>query len=100
MNKIIAEKIDMLYALCRRYHIKSLYLFGSANTDDFNENSDIDLLVTFDHVDLFHYFENYMGLKDALEKLFNRTVDLLEEKTIRNPIFRRSIDRNKKLIYG
>jgi predicted nucleotidyltransferase len=46
------------------------------------------------------YADNYFDLKFSLEDLFSRPVDLLEEKAIRNPVLRRSIDRNKKLIYG
>jgi predicted nucleotidyltransferase len=49
---------------------------------------------------LENYFDNYIGLKNGLEKIFNRSVDLVEEKTVKNPVLRRSIDRNKKLIYG
>jgi predicted nucleotidyltransferase len=41
-----------------------------------------------------------MELKEKLECLLKRPVDILEEQTIQNPVLRRSIDRNKKLIYG
>jgi predicted nucleotidyltransferase len=68
-------------------------------TDKFNDNSDIDLLVQFDKVDILEYFDNYMDFKEKLENLFGRTVDLLENQAIRNPIFRNVVDRNKKLVY-
>ena len=100
MNKIVKTKLPELINLCQQYKITSLYLFGSANTEQFNNDSDIDLLVTFGDIDLFDYFDNFMELKEDLEKIFGRKIDLIEEKTVRNPVLRRSIDRNKTLIYG
>ena len=100
MNKIIKSKLPELINLCQQHKIVSLYLFGSVNTEQFNNDSDIDFLITFGKVELFDYFDNYMDLKENLEKVFRRKVDLIEEKTIKNPVLRRSIDRNKTLIYG
>jgi predicted nucleotidyltransferase len=77
-----------------------MYVFGSALTGQFSPGSDIDLLVNFGQVNLPDYFDNYIEFKDALERLFKRPVDLVEEKTVKNPVLRRSIERNKKLIYG
>lgn len=45
------------------------------------------------------YFDNYMDLKERLENLFNRPVDLVQNQAIKNPIFRREVDREKHLIY-
>jgi len=100
MHKIIKAKLPELINLCEQRKITSLYLFGSANTEQFDENSDIDLLVTFGEVELFDYFDNFMELKEDLETIFGRKIDLVEEKTVKNPVLRRSIDRNKTLIYG
>jgi uncharacterized protein len=68
-------------------------------SDEFNESSDIDILIQFDHVELDEYFDNYMDFKDELEKLLGRPIDIVENQAIRNPIFRRIVDRDKKLIY-
>jgi predicted nucleotidyltransferase len=86
--------------LCVRYHVDSLYSFGSINTDRFSPSSDVDLLVQFINVDLNSYFDNYMSLKEKLEELFNRPVDLVENQAIRNPIFRKVVDRDKVKIYA
>ena len=75
-------------------------LFGSILTRKFSSDSDVDILVNFEHVDLFQYFDNYMELKEELEHLLGRPVDLLEEQTVNNPVLKCSINRNKKLIYG
>ena len=100
MNIIIKTKLPELLDICQQHKIVSLYLFGSANTEQFDNESDIDLLVTFGEVDLFNYFDNYIELKENLERIFDRKIDLIEEKTVKNPVLRRSIDRNKTLIYG
>ncbi|GHT20217.1 nucleotidyltransferase [Bacteroidia bacterium] len=97
---IVEKNIATVSELCKQHNVDNLYLFGSALTERFSPSSDIDFLVNFGQVSLPHYFDNYMGLKEELEQLFNRPVDLVEEKAVKNPILRRSIERNKKLIYG
>ena len=76
-----------------------LYIFGSALTDRFTDDSDIDFLVEFENVDIQDYFDNYMDFKEKLEALLNRQIDLVENQAIRNPIFRMVIDRDKRLVY-
>ena len=97
---IVEQNISGVYDLCKQHNVKNMYLFGSILTKKFTSNSDVDFLVCFDNVDLPQYFNNYMDFKEKLERLLNRPVDLLEEQTLNNPVLRRSIERNKKLIYG
>ena len=97
---IVEQNISSVLELCRLHQVKNMYLYGSILTENFSSDSDVDFLVNFDNVDLFQYFNNYMEFKEKLENLLNRPVDLLEEQTVKNPVLRRSIDRNKKLIYG
>lgn len=80
--------------------MENLYLFGSALRQDFNEHSDIDFVVKFSPVNPPQYFENYLSLKENLEALFGRKVDLVEEQTLKNPVLRRNIERSKEQIYG
>jgi hypothetical protein len=68
-------------------------------TDRFNDESDIDFLVEFSTIDIQEYFNNYMDFKEKIEALLKRPVDLVENQAIRNPIFRRVIDRDKRLVY-
>ena len=98
MNLIELNK-DKLNELCDTHKVKELYLFGSVLTDKFNETSDIDMLIQFNQVDLLEYFDNYMDLKESLEQLFLRPIDLIENQAIRNPIFRKVIEREKQLVY-
>jgi len=90
---------EKLTELCEQYRVKELYLFGSILTDKFNDLSDIDMLIQFSQIDVSEYFDNYMDLKEALEKLFQRDVDLVENQAIKNPIFRQVIEREKKMVY-
>ena len=96
---IVEENINELTYLCNRHKVRELYVFGSLLTDKFNDSSDIDLLVQFDEIDILEYFDNYMDFKENLETLLGRQVDLLENQAIHNPIFRKVVDRNKKLVY-
>ena len=86
--------------MCKIHKVKHLFVFGSVLTKKFNKQSDVDLIVDFEDVDLYRYADNYFDLKTALEQLFHRDVDLLEEKAIKNPYLRQSIDTTKQLIYG
>ena len=98
--KLIENDIQKIVALCKKYKVGKLFVFGSILTSRFNDDSDVDLVVDFDKVTLEEYADNYFDFKYALEKLFGRDVDLLEDKAIRNPILRRNIDNSKQLIYG
>jgi predicted nucleotidyltransferase len=91
---------SLIEEFCRLHNVRSLYAFGSVLTIDFKDSSDIDLLVSFDKVNPADYFDNYISLKDSLEKALHRKIDLLEEQALKNPVLIRSINKNKKLLYG
>jgi len=91
--------MDKIRKLCEQHYVSQLSVFGSILTDKFTKNSDIDLLVDFSNIDLQNYADNYFSLKQALEKIFRRQVDLLEDKAIRNPYLRQSIEASKRLLY-
>lgn len=97
---LIERNIGKLKKLCVKYNVSHLYIFGSATSGKFGEDSDIDFLVTFGTLELNKYADNYFDFKFSLEDLFNRKIDLLEEKAIKNPFLKESIDSSKKLIYG
>ncbi|HSV76108.1 MAG TPA: nucleotidyltransferase domain-containing protein [Bacteroidales bacterium] len=93
------KNIAAINTLCEKYRVKALYLFGSVVTDKFNKSSDIDVLIQFGDIALEEYFDNYLDFKEEMEKLLGRPVDIVENQAIRNPIFRRVVDRDKLLIY-
>ena len=90
----------MLNALCEKHKVDKLFVFGSVLTDKFNADSDVDFVVNFEGIDVSDYADNYFDFKNSLQALFNRPVDLGEDKSIQNPVFRRVIDRTKQLVYG
>lgn len=100
--KLIDFNIRRIFELCKIYKVKSLYVFGSILTPNFNSESDVDLLVRFkkDAIPLEKYADNYFDLQFALEDLFNRKVDLVCDDAIKNPYFREEVDSKKQLIYG
>ena len=97
---LIERNIDRIRDLCIKHKVSKLFVFGSVVTDRLKKGSDIDFVVNFQKIDLYDYADNYFDLKYSLEDLFRRNVDLLEEKAIKNPYLRQSIDSSKQLIYG
>jgi len=101
MNRIVTDKIPQLVELCKKYRVETMYLFGSAATNAFNENSDMDFLVSFrNDVTLEEYADNYFDLMFEMEDIFGRKIDLVTEKTLSNPFFIRSVEQTKQLIYA
>jgi predicted nucleotidyltransferase len=86
--------------LCFQHKVRRLYAFGSVLTDRFRHDSDVDLLVDFEPLDFNQYADNYFNLKFALEDTLHRPVDLLEEKALKNPYFKKAIQSQLRLIYG
>lgn len=99
---IIQSNIQRIFDLCKKHKVKSLAVFGSILTDKFNDRSDVDLLVDFDTTDheKWDYVTNYFNFRDALERLFNRKVDLIEAGGLRNKYFIANVNRTKQIIYG
>lgn len=85
--------------VCRRLPVKRLGLFGSALSDNFSQSSDVDVLVIFDSDENIDLFDKYFELKEQLQEIFKREVDLLVDKKFRNPVLRESIDRTRTIIY-
>jgi uncharacterized protein len=85
--------------ICRRLPVKRLGLFGSAVRDDFAARSDVDVLVVFDSRPDVDLFDSYFELKEQLEGLFERPVDLTVDKDFRNPVFREAVDKSRVVIY-
>ena len=79
--------------------MKRLGLFGSALTQNFSQSSDVDVLVVFDSREDIDFFEKYFELKEQLEILLKREVDLVVDKKFKNQIFRESVDKTRTVIY-
>jgi predicted nucleotidyltransferase len=100
MNKIIEGKKRAISKLCKKYDVKSLYLFGSVSTGKFKKSSDIDVLVSFKDISVERYTDNYFELHYRLEELFERKIDLVTVNSLANPFFIKSIEETKILLYA
>ena len=96
----VNQNIKEITTLCQTYKVAKLFAFGSVLTDNFTEQSDVDLIVDFNKNQIEDYFNNYFDFKYALEAVFGRKVDLVEEQAIKNPYFKKTVDATKTLIYG
>ena len=100
--KLIEMNIDKIAALCRKYKVARLWVFGSILTPRFNDQSDVDFIVDFDerHIDLLDYADNFFNFIHEMEAVVGRKVDMVVNKSIRNHFFRQEVDETKHLIYG
>lgn len=100
MNLPNARFNELFVGICRRYRVERLYLFGSAADGPFDsERSDSDFLVVLEEQPPGEYADNYLGLAQALEELFGRPIDLVTERSIRNPYFRQTVFNARQLLY-
>lgn len=100
MQRLITDNMDKIKTLCMKHNVKSLFAFGSVCTDKFNDQSDIDLLISFMPMNYGDYADTYFDLAEKFEKLFHRPVDLVTDKSLSNPYFINSVNQTKTLLYG
>lgn len=105
MNKIILSKQQELEHLCKQFHVQALEVFGSVTRNDFDQHpdgiaSDLDFLVEFNQTGLENYADNYFGFLEALQTLFNHSVDLVVTSAVKNPYFLQSIEEDRTFLYA
>ena len=101
MKPIIELKKAELAVLCRRFHVRRLDLFGSATGEDFDPSrSDVDLLVEFAPGGTLRALDQYFNLKEALEALLDREVDLVVASAVKNPYIWKSIEESRETLYA
>jgi predicted nucleotidyltransferase len=101
MDNVIEQRRNELVELCRRFRARRLDVFGSAARGDFDPaTSDLDFLVTFDDLPPSQYAHAFFELKESLESLFGRPVDLLTEASLENPYFRERVYAERKPVYA
>ncbi len=99
MSTPFDQSVDDLAELCETFGVERLELFGSAATEDFEEEgSDFDFIVKFADCSP-GYANRYLDFAEALEEVLGREVDLVTERSIQNPFFRRSLDSSREVIY-
>ncbi len=96
MEKIVEQHLPQIKKLMQQHGVETAYLFGSAARGTMNDNSDVDFIIKFpDDMHYTTYSDNYFALAEALETLLKKDVELVTEKTIKNPYLLQNINRHK-----
>ena len=97
----LEEKRATVVELCHRHGVERLEVFGSAaRGEGAAAVNDFDFIVRFLEPGNPGYADRYLAFAEALERVFNQPVDLLTERSIRNPILKRAIDRDRRVVYA
>ncbi|MCP9757513.1 nucleotidyltransferase domain-containing protein [Lacihabitans sp. CCS-44] len=87
--------------LLKKSKVESAFLFGSVLTNSFGPESDIDFIINFkEQLDPMEKGELYWNLYDNLKNKLDREVDIISEKSLKNPYFIKEINHSKYKIYG
>ena len=103
MIDIVKNNLDKIRNICNQYHVRSLYVFGSAATEEhFDQQSDVDFLISYYRVESGIGIEpfDYFDVLFSLEKFTEKKVDLVVDEAVKNSYFRKKMDSQKILIYG
>ncbi|MDO9303472.1 MAG: nucleotidyltransferase family protein [Anaerolineales bacterium] len=102
-SSLLAKRISFskakISAFCKRWKISEFSLFGSVLREDFNPESDVDVLVNFQQQATWSLWD-LMDMTEELEKMFGRKVDIVEKEAIRNPYRRHSIINGSEVFYA
>jgi uncharacterized protein len=100
MNRVVQEKLKDMEVLCKKRGVRRLALFGSAATGSFDRSSsDLDLIVEFKPMSPVQHADNYFGLMEDLQQLFDVPVDLIELTPIRNPFLKQAVAETEEVLY-
>jgi hypothetical protein len=101
LHPFIISHLNNIQVLMRQHGIVKAYIFGSAVSDVFNENSDVDVLVDVDStIDPVELGTQLWDLQFSLENTLGRKVDLLTSRSLKNSFFIKQVNNTKELIYG
>jgi predicted nucleotidyltransferase len=101
LNQLLEQKREAIAALCARFNVERLDVFGSVLRADFDsEQSDIDLLVQFKPISGYARVDAYFHLRDELRALLGKEIDLVMTGAIKNRYISQEIERTKQLVYA
>ncbi len=98
VNDRLKVSLDAIAQFCQRWNIIEFALFGSVLRDDFRPDSDVDVLVTYERSHRLT-LSHLLGMQEEIEDLFQRSVDLVEKKQLKNPYRRSNILKTYRVIY-
>lgn len=101
MHPLIESNRATVAGVCRQFHVRRLEVFGSASQGDFDpQSSDLDFLIEFEPDSPQRALDAFFGLKEALESVFGRPVDLVVPEAVTNPYVRAGIEKTRQLLYA
>jgi uncharacterized protein len=101
VHEVVDSKRHEIEDLCRELSVRRLDVFGSAVGDRFDpQSSDVDVLVEFDIGPNFNYYDRYFDLKEGLEQILGRPVDLVTASSIQNPYFKQHVMETREALYA
>ncbi|MCB0759993.1 MAG: nucleotidyltransferase domain-containing protein [Flavobacteriales bacterium] len=101
MLQLLEDRLDEIIALCVARRVTSISVFGSAARDEMTPESDVDFLVRFsEDIQVLEYADNYFALKEELEQIVGRKIDIVSSKSLRNPVLKEEINRTKIDLYA
>ena len=101
MQDFIASKRDEIAEICRKHHVRRLSVFGSAVREDFDPaKSDVDIIVEFEDLPIEQYSDNKWALHDELATKFDRKIDPLTWKSLRNPVILSEVENTAETLYA
>ena len=102
MNSLITDNLEAIRSLCREYGVMRLEVFGSVVTDDFDPaQSDVDFIIEYPpDYEFGHFLTRYFELKERLERLLGRSVDLVMAGAMRKPRFIELANQTRREIYA
>ena len=100
MRSIIADNIEEIRSACKKHHVAELYVFGSVVGEKFNDDSDVDFIANFGEMPFLRYADNYLDFCYQLEDVLNRKVDVVVGRTIKNPYFKKEVEKTRQLLFA
>ncbi|MBK1872168.1 nucleotidyltransferase domain-containing protein [Marinobacter sp. 1-3A] len=101
MLKVLRDRRDEIRLLCEKHKVTQLAVFGSAATGKFHAGSDLDFLVDFEEtLSASDMATSFFGLKEDLEAMFSRSVDLITASSLTNPYFRSAVMEERQPLYA
>jgi hypothetical protein len=100
MENIISRNKQKIIEICKNHNVQKLAVFGSATTNKFNQNSDVDFLISLnENLKIEEYESIYFEIYEQLQLILGRNIDLVTERTLSNPYLIESINKTKTIIY-
>jgi uncharacterized protein len=99
MQKLMTSHLSDIQEVCKKRHVRNLYLFGSVLTNRFTDKSDVDFLVEFGPIPIEDYADNYFDLCTDLEQILGRRVDIVTLRSVKNPYFETELLQTRQLIF-